>query len=92
MVIDYGIKGEVNELVVAYKDRLCRFGYELIESIINKHSNGEITVINKSEEKTPIEEVMKDIVSIMNVYVAKINGLRKYKKEMKSEIIKNGTK
>jgi len=28
----------------------------------------------------------KDIISIMNVYVAKINGLRKYKKEIKKEI------
>lgn len=91
-IIDYGIKGEVNELVVAYKDRLCRFGYELVETIINKYSNGEIVVINKSEEKTPTEEVVKDIVSIMNVYVAKINGLRKYKKGMKSEIIKNNIK
>ena len=78
-IIDYGIKGEVNELVVAYKDRLCRFGYELVETIINKYSNREIIVINKSEEKTPTEEIVKDIVSIMNVYVAKINGLRKYK-------------
>ena len=36
-----------------------------------------------------MEEVAKDILTIMNVYVAKMNGLRKYKKEMK-EYIKNG--
>jgi len=91
-IMDYGIKGEINELVIAYKDRLCRFGYDMIETIIKKYSNGEIIIVNKSEEKTPTEEVVKDIVSIMNVYVAKINGLRKYKKEIKSEIIKNGSK
>ena len=29
---------------------------------------------------TPFEEVSKDIISIMNIYVAKVNGMRKYKK------------
>lgn len=33
-IIDYAIQGEINTLVVAYKDRLTRFGYELIEYII----------------------------------------------------------
>ena len=36
--------------------------------------------VNKKEEETPTEEITKDIIAIMNVYVAKINGLRKYKK------------
>ena len=68
-------------LVIAYKDRLVRFGYELIENIINE-KNGKIIIINNTEEKTPVEELSLDLVSIMNVYVAKVNGLRKYKKLM----------
>ena len=56
--------------------------------MINTYSNGEIKVENKKEEETPEEEISKDIIAIMNVYVAKINGLRKYKKEMKEEIEK----
>jgi excisionase family DNA binding protein len=87
-IIDLAIKGEVEVVVVSYKDRLARFGYELIERIINTYSNGEIKVENKKEEETPEEEISKDILAIMNVYVAKINGLRKYKKEMKEEIEK----
>jgi len=43
------------------------------------------------KEGTPIEEITKDIISIMNVYVAKINGLRKYKGKIKNEI-NNGKK
>ncbi len=39
-IIHLGIKGKINELVVAYKDRLTRFGFELIEEIITKYSNG----------------------------------------------------
>lgn len=85
-IIEAGIKGEIEEIVVAHKDRLTRFGYELIEYIIEKFSYGKIKIENKEEEKTPQEEIVKDIMSIMNVYVAKINGLRKYKKIIKQKI------
>ncbi len=87
-IIDLGIKGELEELVIAYKDRLARFGYEMIERIIKEYSNGKIIIINKNEEETPTEEITKDILGIMNVYVAKINGLRKYKSKIKKEIKK----
>ena len=46
-----GIKGEINELVITYKDRLARFGYEMIENIIEKYSSGKVTVINNEIEK-----------------------------------------
>jgi len=85
-IIKKGINGEIEEVVIAYKDRLARFGYELIEMIINEYSDGKIIVINKSEEETPQEELVKDVMSIMNVYVAKINGLRKYKSKIREEI------
>jgi len=78
-IIHLGIKGKINELVVAYKDRLTRFGFELIEEIITKYSNGKIIILNKSEEISQEEELVKDVMAIMNVYVAKMNGLRKYK-------------
>jgi len=87
-IIEYAIKGEIEEVVIAYKDRLARIGYDIIEFLIKQYSNGKILIINKSEEETPIEELTKDIMTIMNVYVAKINGLRRYKKEIK-EYIKN---
>ena len=46
-IIDLAINGKINKLVVAYKDRLTRFGYELIEDLIKKYSNGTIEIINK---------------------------------------------
>ena len=78
-IIDKAIKGEINELVIAHKDRLTRFGFELIENIIKKYSKGKIVIVNKQNNETPTEELTKDIISIMNIYVAKVNGLRKYK-------------
>ena len=78
-IIDYIINNKLEILVVAYKDRLVRFGFEMIENLIKKYSNGKIEILNKTKNKTPTEEITEDILSIMNIYVAKINGIRKYK-------------
>ncbi len=85
-IIESAIKGEIEIVVISYKDRLARFGYELIEKIIKNYSNGEIKIENKKEEETPTEEISKDIIAIMNVYAAKMDGLRKYKKDMINEV------
>ena len=79
-IIKLGIEGKINELVIAYKDRLTRFGYELIEEIIKEYSKGKIIVINETKKLKPEEELVSDVMALMNVYVAKMNGLRKYKK------------
>ncbi len=67
------IQGKIKELVIAHKDRLTRFGYELIEDLIRDYSGGKITVINKQEREEPEIEVAKDVLQIMNVFTAKIN-------------------
>lgn len=77
-IIKLGIEGKINKLVVAYKDRLTRFGYELIEDLIREYSNGEIIIENQKEEKEPKEELVEDVLQILNVYTEKMNGLRKY--------------
>jgi putative resolvase len=91
-IIDYAINGEIEVIVVTYKDRLARFGYDMIDRIVREYSNGMIKIENKKEEETPTEEISKDIVSIMNVYVAKINGLRKYKKQISEEVLSSEKK
>lgn len=78
-IIDYAIIGEIEEIVVVYKDRLTRYGYELIEYLIKKYSNGKIIILN-NKKKEAKEELVEDVLQIMNIFVAKINGMRKYKK------------
>jgi predicted site-specific integrase-resolvase len=75
----YAIEGKVDEVVVAHKDRLCRFGFELVNDLIKKYSNGRIVIENEEEDMEPEEELAKDVLQIMNIFVAKMNGLRKYK-------------
>jgi predicted site-specific integrase-resolvase len=79
-IITLAIDGKINELVVAYRDRLTRFGFELIEELIQKYSKGKLIVLNEKEIIEPEEELVKDVMAILNVYVAKMNGLRKYNK------------
>jgi predicted site-specific integrase-resolvase len=80
-IIKLAISGKIEELVIAYKDRLTRFGYNLIEDLIKEYSNGKIIVIKQKEDIMPEEEMVKDVLQIMNIFVAKMNGMRKYKKE-----------
>lgn len=84
-IINWAIEGKINELIIAYKDRLARFGYELIENIIKTYSGGKITVIN-NKEMSPEEEITKDLVSIINVFSTRVNGLRKYKKIVQTNV------
>ena len=78
-IIKLGIEGKINKLVVAYKDRLTRFGFELIEDLIKEYSNGEVIIEKEQEVKEPEVELVDDVLQILNVYTAKMNGLRKYK-------------
>lgn len=79
---------EVEKVVVAYKDRLCRFGYELVEWILKK-SNTELVVLNQlsSSDESGTSELAEDLLSITTVFVARNNGNRsaKYRKQRKEE-------
>ena len=86
-IIDLAIKNKIEELVIAYKDRLCRIGYEFMEFIINKYSNGKI-IIDEDIKSSPEEEVVKDLLQIITVFSARVNGLRSYKKYIKENNIK----
>ena len=76
-IIDLAIKNELEELVITYKDRLCRIGYELIEHLLVKYSNTVIIVENK-EEKSKQEEITDDLIEIITVYSSRLYGSRSY--------------
>ena len=73
-IINLAITGKINKLVVAHKDRLTRFGFELIEDLIKEYSGGKIIIVEKKEDKTAEEEMAIDVLQIMNVFTAKMNG------------------
>jgi putative resolvase len=68
--------GSISEIVVTYKDRLCRFGFELFEWILKKH-NVKLVVLNTSTgSEGTTQELAEDLLSVTNYFVAKNNGLR----------------
>ena len=48
--------------------------------LLKEYSNCDILVENDKEDKEPKEELVDDVLQILNVYTAKLNGMRKYKK------------
>ena len=79
-------KKEVDEIVVLYKDRLLRYGFELIEYFAALN-NVKIRVLDKIN-KTEDEELIEDLVQIITVFSSKIQGKRKAKTKRILEEIK----
>jgi predicted site-specific integrase-resolvase len=78
-------EGRVSTIVVASRDRLARFGYELIEWMCTEF--GTKIVVLDSEDTTPESELGKDLMAIVQVYCCRWNGSRRYKhKNKESEI------
>ena len=69
---------EIDKIVINYKDRLIRFGYEIIEQLCLIH-NVKIEVINLTENKSYEEELVEDVLSIITVFSAKLYGSRSHK-------------
>ena len=73
-ILDSAIKGDIAEIVVTHKDRLCRFGFELFERIVNS-TNGKIVVLDQGET-SPDKELVDDLISIVSVFSSRVAGLR----------------
>lgn len=78
----------VEKVVVLYKDRLLRFGAELLEEVFAAH-NCKIEVID-STEKTEEQELFEDLVQIVTVFSCRLQGKRagKAKELVKSLLAK----
>lgn len=67
-------EGRVERVLIEYKDRLARFGYEYL-FLICKHTGVEIEIINDREKKYE-EELAEDIMKILTCYSARYYGAR----------------
>ena len=76
-------KGEIKKIYITYKDRFVRFGFDWFERFCN-HYDCEIIVIN-NPDTSPQKELVDDLISIIHVFSCRIYGLRKYKKDIRSD-------
>jgi predicted site-specific integrase-resolvase len=82
-------EGRVSTIVVASRDRLARFGYELIEWMCTEF--GTKVLVLDSEDTTPESELGKDLMAIVQVYCCRWNGSRRYKSKNKDSEVETTT-
>lgn len=72
------MRKQMRRLVITHKDRLLRFGSELVFALC-AHQQIEIVIIHKGEQPTFEEELAKDVLEIITVFSARLYGSRSKK-------------
>ena len=75
---------EVSEIIIAHKDRLARFGFDLLKHLCDKN-NVTLTVIN-IEKLSPEQEMVQDLMTIIHCFSSRLYGLRNYRKIVKQAL------
>lgn len=79
-MLDDIIKGRVEKVVITYKDRLSRVGFDLFHYLFKKY-NCEIVVVSEvSNEKLDSQEIFEEIVSLLHCYSMKLYSKRRIQK------------
>lgn len=80
------LKGEVKTIVIAHKDRLCRFAFDFIEQLAEL--NGCNILVANQESLSPQQELVEDLMAIIHCFSCRLYGLRNYSQEIKETIDK----
>lgn len=82
-------QNKVEKVVVLYKDRLIRFGFELIEYLASLY-NCEIEIVDNTE-KSEQQELVEDLIQIITVFSCELQGKRANKtRKLVRELIEGG--
>jgi excisionase family DNA binding protein len=71
---------QVVEVVVTYKDRLTRFGFEYLHALFLT-CGVRLTVLNAAEGTTPEKELTDDLIAIITSFSGRLYGLRSHKQQ-----------
>jgi putative resolvase len=80
--------GTVGRLILTHKDRLMRFGAELIFSICESFGT-EVVIINASEDSSFEDDLVQDVLEIITVFSARLYGSRSRKNKKLLEALKD---
>ena len=81
-ILEQSNKGLIEEVIIAHRDRLARFSFELIKWLLEKN-DCKLLVLN--EPVSDEEKLTDDILSIIHIFSCKRMGKEKYKKVRKSQ-------
>ncbi|NEQ81691.1 MAG: IS607 family transposase [Moorea sp. SIO2I5] len=82
-ILERIVRGDQLTIVVACRDRLTRFGFELIEYLVSLNG-GKILVLDQPES-CPESELTADLLFIIHVFSCQVHGLRKYGKKIQED-------
>ncbi|NEO37079.1 MAG: IS607 family transposase [Moorea sp. SIOASIH] len=82
-ILERLMHGDQLTIVVACRDRLTRFGFELFEYLVS--INGGKILVLEQPESCPESELTADILSIIHVFYCRVHGLRKYGQKIKKD-------
>ena len=81
------LAGRVGRLVITHKDRLLRFGAELVFAICEA-KQVEVVIVNQGEDTTFEEDLAKDVLEIITVFSARLYGSRSHRNRKLLESVK----
>ena len=79
-MLDEILSGKAKRVVITYKDRLSRVGFELFTYLFRKYGCEIIVISEIGSEKLDSEEIFEEIISLLHCYSMKLYSKRKAKK------------
>ena len=89
-ILERAMRGDRIHVVVAHRDRLARFGSELVRQVI-EFNGGQLVVLSE-DSLSPEQELTKDLLNIIHVFSCRMHGLRHYKKQVGEALSNEATK
>jgi putative resolvase len=83
-LFDYVVNRQVDVIVVTYRDRLTRFGFEYLEYFFKQYG-ARIEVVFGEEPKDAYQELVEDLIEIVTSFAGKLYGMRSHKKKRLAE-------
>ena len=83
-LVDAIVADEISVLVLAHKDRLARFGFDLLSHLCHGHKC-ELLVID-AEKLSPEQEMVTDLMTIVHCFSSRLYGLRNYRAALKKAL------
>lgn len=87
-VLDLILRRQMKRLVLTHRDRLLRFGAELVFALCEKQGV-EVVVIHQTEPPSFEDELSQDMLEIVTVFSARLYGSRSHKSRKLIEVLKS---
>jgi len=79
-LFSYVVNRQVDVVVVTYRDRLARFGFEYLEYFFKQYGV-RIEIVLGEEPKDAYQELVEDLIAIVSSFAGKLYGLRSRRKK-----------